>query len=204
MHAEHACISLWGACISLWCHRLMHGLTAWDLKFQVCLGYTFTPATLWPANKQPMYLSRLRSQYTYRAWPSLTFFVMPRRWCKCSLRKKFHNDDCSRKKNLQEPPSEISVWKRRFFTIIKLSQRCWQFLREAWNADKDNYFFETFEKTQSRKNETKTRPKTQLKNKEKKVLHLVMQFLSEYLSVLKKSQWFWKYFNNVGSKSVGK
>jgi hypothetical protein len=21
-------------------------LTAWDLKFQVCLGYTFTPATL--------------------------------------------------------------------------------------------------------------------------------------------------------------
>jgi hypothetical protein len=24
----------------------MHALTAWDLKFQVCLGYTFTPATL--------------------------------------------------------------------------------------------------------------------------------------------------------------
>ncbi len=23
-----------------------HALTAWDLKFQVCLGYTFTPATL--------------------------------------------------------------------------------------------------------------------------------------------------------------
>ncbi len=34
------------ACISLWCHRLMHALTAWDLKFQVCLGYTFTAATL--------------------------------------------------------------------------------------------------------------------------------------------------------------
>jgi hypothetical protein len=24
----------------------MHALTAWDLKFQVCVGYTFTPATL--------------------------------------------------------------------------------------------------------------------------------------------------------------
>jgi hypothetical protein len=24
----------------------MHALTAWDLMFQVCLGYTFTPATL--------------------------------------------------------------------------------------------------------------------------------------------------------------
>jgi hypothetical protein len=23
-----------------------HVLTAWDLKFKVCLGYTFTPATL--------------------------------------------------------------------------------------------------------------------------------------------------------------
>ncbi len=38
--------SLWGACIGLWCHRLMHALTAWDLKFQVCLGYTFTLSTL--------------------------------------------------------------------------------------------------------------------------------------------------------------
>jgi hypothetical protein len=27
-------------------HRPMHALTAWDLKFQVCLGYTLTPATL--------------------------------------------------------------------------------------------------------------------------------------------------------------
>jgi len=27
-------------------HGLLHALTAWDLKFQVCLGYTFTPATL--------------------------------------------------------------------------------------------------------------------------------------------------------------
>jgi hypothetical protein len=24
----------------------MHALTAWDVKFQVCLGYNFTPATL--------------------------------------------------------------------------------------------------------------------------------------------------------------
>ncbi len=46
MHAVHACISLWGACISMWHHRLMYALTAWDLKFQDCLGYTFTPATL--------------------------------------------------------------------------------------------------------------------------------------------------------------
>ncbi len=30
----------------LWLHRLMHALTAWDLKFQVCLGYTLTPAAL--------------------------------------------------------------------------------------------------------------------------------------------------------------
>ncbi len=34
------------ACIGLWHHRPLHALTAWDLKFQVCLGYTFTPATL--------------------------------------------------------------------------------------------------------------------------------------------------------------
>ncbi len=27
-------------------YRSMHALTAWNLKFQVCLGYTFTPATL--------------------------------------------------------------------------------------------------------------------------------------------------------------
>jgi hypothetical protein len=46
MHAVHACISQWGACIGLWCHRPMHALTVWDLKFQVCLRYTFTPATL--------------------------------------------------------------------------------------------------------------------------------------------------------------
>jgi hypothetical protein len=53
-HAVTACMGLWchgamhavHACISLWCHRPMQALTAWDLKFQVCLGYTFTPATL--------------------------------------------------------------------------------------------------------------------------------------------------------------
>jgi hypothetical protein len=38
------CLS--GVYIGLRCHRLMHALTAWDLKFQVCLRYTFTPATL--------------------------------------------------------------------------------------------------------------------------------------------------------------
>ncbi len=34
------------ACIGLWCHRPMHALTAGELKFQVGLRYTFTPATL--------------------------------------------------------------------------------------------------------------------------------------------------------------
>jgi hypothetical protein len=29
----------------------MHALTAWDIKFQICLGYTFTPATLNPVGK---------------------------------------------------------------------------------------------------------------------------------------------------------
>jgi hypothetical protein len=34
MHAVHACIGLWCACISLWCHRPMHALTAsWSFKF---------------------------------------------------------------------------------------------------------------------------------------------------------------------------
>ncbi len=34
------------ACIAPWCHRPMHADTAWVLRFRVCLGYTFTPATL--------------------------------------------------------------------------------------------------------------------------------------------------------------
>ena len=46
MHAVQTCISLSGACIGLSHHRPMHALTAWNLKFQVCLGYTFTPGTL--------------------------------------------------------------------------------------------------------------------------------------------------------------
>jgi hypothetical protein len=29
----------------------MHALTAWDLKFQVCKGHTFTPATLYKIAK---------------------------------------------------------------------------------------------------------------------------------------------------------
>ncbi len=61
-HAVTACISLWchgvikwllhviTACIGLWHHRaitwLLHALTAWNLKLQVCLGYTFNSATL--------------------------------------------------------------------------------------------------------------------------------------------------------------
>ena len=47
-NAIRACIGLCNAiraCISLWHHRLMHACTAWDLKFQVCLKYTFYPAT---------------------------------------------------------------------------------------------------------------------------------------------------------------
>jgi hypothetical protein len=39
MHALHAWISLWH-------QRPIHALTAWDLKFQVCVGHTFTPTTL--------------------------------------------------------------------------------------------------------------------------------------------------------------
>jgi hypothetical protein len=31
---------------------LLHALTAWDLKFQVCLGHTFTPATLSHSKKE--------------------------------------------------------------------------------------------------------------------------------------------------------
>jgi hypothetical protein len=31
---------------------LLHALTAWDLKFQVCLGYTFTAATLGNSQKE--------------------------------------------------------------------------------------------------------------------------------------------------------
>jgi hypothetical protein len=53
MHAVHACISLWGVCISLWCHRLMHAITPWALLFWFCFGYTFTPATLGLTNFQP-------------------------------------------------------------------------------------------------------------------------------------------------------
>ncbi len=53
-HAVTACIGEWhyGAMpavhtyIGLWFHRPMHALTAWDIKFQVCLRYTFTSATL--------------------------------------------------------------------------------------------------------------------------------------------------------------
>ncbi len=46
----HRAIHAVSACINMCCHRpiawLLHALTAWDLKFQVCLGYTFTSATL--------------------------------------------------------------------------------------------------------------------------------------------------------------
>ncbi len=65
--AKHAA----SACIGLWCHRqitwLLHARTAWDLKFQFFLGYTFTPATLlisyadkyilvWPADSNPAHI----------------------------------------------------------------------------------------------------------------------------------------------------
>ncbi len=42
MHAVIACISLWHHGLITW---LLHALSAWDLKFQVCLRYTFTPTT---------------------------------------------------------------------------------------------------------------------------------------------------------------
>ncbi len=76
MHAAHACISLWGACIGLWCHRPMHSVTAWDLKFQVCLGYTFTPATfglVWMSSLQhlSMLLCRKSRIFLVAKWSSL-------------------------------------------------------------------------------------------------------------------------------------
>jgi hypothetical protein len=46
MHAEHAHIGLWCACIGLWCHRPKHALTALALLFWFHLVYTFTPPTL--------------------------------------------------------------------------------------------------------------------------------------------------------------
>ncbi len=58
-HAVSACIGLWHhgamnavcACISLWCHGpitwLLHALSSWDLKFQVCLGHTLLQLLCW-------------------------------------------------------------------------------------------------------------------------------------------------------------
>ncbi len=76
MHAVHACISLLGACISLWHGGAMHALTAWDLKFQVCLRYTFTPATfglVWMSSLQQlsMLLCRKSRIILVAKWSSL-------------------------------------------------------------------------------------------------------------------------------------
>ncbi len=91
MHAVHASISLWGACIGLWRHGgmhavhacislwhggAMHALTAWDLKFQVCLRYTFTPATfglVWMSSLQQlsMLLCRKSRIILVAKWSSL-------------------------------------------------------------------------------------------------------------------------------------
>ncbi len=42
----------------------MHALTAWDLKFQICLGYTFTPATLNPVGNNAMTGAIIESMVT--------------------------------------------------------------------------------------------------------------------------------------------
>jgi hypothetical protein len=44
----------------------MHALTAWDLKFQVCLGYTFTPATLSPASAWQWHNNQYCSFYVHK------------------------------------------------------------------------------------------------------------------------------------------
>ncbi len=61
MHAISACIGLWHHGLITW---LLYALTAWDLKFQVCLRYTFTPPTL--------------------GWKSL-IIVLPRTLCLSSI-----------------------------------------------------------------------------------------------------------------------
>jgi hypothetical protein len=42
MHEHHRPMHARTACIAPWHHRPMNALTAWDLRFQVCLGCTFT------------------------------------------------------------------------------------------------------------------------------------------------------------------
>jgi hypothetical protein len=44
----------------------MHALNAWDLKFQVCLRYTFTPATLFPASAWQWHNSQYWSFYVHK------------------------------------------------------------------------------------------------------------------------------------------
>ncbi len=80
MHAVNACINLWGIRIGLWHHRLMHALTAWDIKFQVCLGYTFTPATLFKASAVTIVLFSFFSMAANNAQSLLQFWAI--RVCK--------------------------------------------------------------------------------------------------------------------------
>ncbi len=73
VHAVCACFSLCDAilaCIGLWHHRPMHARTAWDLKFQVWLGYTFTPATLiWPYSCRSSLPQFSNDIYIYKKLP---------------------------------------------------------------------------------------------------------------------------------------
>jgi len=74
-HAVTACIGLWCHGRALWHHRLitllLNALTVWDLKFQVCLRYTFTPATLFGCFIQSIDLFKF-----YKHLWSVVFFVM--------------------------------------------------------------------------------------------------------------------------------
>jgi hypothetical protein len=56
---------------------LLNALTAWDLKFQVCLGYTFTPATL----KQAVYAQMSIATDICGLWPTASKAAKNGRTC---------------------------------------------------------------------------------------------------------------------------
>ncbi len=58
----------------------MHALTAWDLKFQVCLGYTFTPATLNRTKRASGKIYLLNAEYESRGKVQVTELVRSGFW----------------------------------------------------------------------------------------------------------------------------
>jgi len=59
LHALTACIGLWHHEAIAW---LLHALTAWDLKFQVCLGY---PTTLEDETKSIFPIQKKSEHYIF-------------------------------------------------------------------------------------------------------------------------------------------